>query len=543
MFLHKSYHRAFLQCFSTTNSTRLLLPCSSSSQRPELPSSSHQHEKKQIADVQEFGNFAQTEDVQGCDDQKPLPRSHPLLAMQSRRRTLGSPILALNAVAISRSIQDSVDKLVEASKLRQQRLKARSRILQITRAVETYKKLKRPVQRGPPVVLPAPEYTSDRALAFLCTRFPGTFAANVFVLSEIRRILPRFAPTSVLDFGAGVGTSVLAAAHVLDTPAIAKHAQQNARHSEDDLAHCIPRMSIKHAWLIDNAPAMKPLASALMAAEDSVKSINVLQTNSLDDGPTSSCLYDLVIASFSLTEFVRKMMIEPDDDALREVQPITNNPRARVEKASEVCMRRLIRTLWKRTAPGGQLVVIDDGTAAGFEVVLFARELLLNEFPGPELEDHQNHAKKYDCSDPKEYARVIAPCVHSHKCPLDGHVTRRRMCRFEQRLNRPPFQRNAYPQHNAFEDEFFSFIVLQKLTHVEELQDNVHEYSWGRLIRAPLRRPKQISIDSCTREATLERRVVSKRSAPDGYFARARRSRWGDIWPVPPSNKKLPVNF
>lgn len=507
-------------------------------------SSEAEREYDDIGDADDVEEPASAEASVNYD--KPLPRGHPLFAMQSKRRVMGSPTLALEGVAISRPVQEAITQLMKASDMREKHYRARSNILQLSRAVETYKNLKRPTQHGLPVVLPPPDYPPDRALSYLCTRFPGTFAANVHVLSEIRRILPRFSPKSLLDFGAGVGTSLLAAERVLNSDSFAEIAKRNMRHSKSDLAHCVAHMPIKHAWLVDNAPAMKVLANTVLGAEHSISDVDVLHTKTLSDGPAKSQQYDLVIASYSLTEYIRSTMVRPDDDLLDEVQTLSRGSRGLKEKAAEVRTRRLIRTLWRRTAPGGLFVVVEDGTAAGFESVLFAREMVLNKFVNNDtakLLDGLAKRKMDDKSGDVECARVVAPCVHSLKCPLDGSVTRRRVCRFEQRLNRPPFQRTAYPRFNAFEDEYFSFIAIQKLANSEQPDDNIHEHSWGRLVRAPLRRAKHISIDACTDSAKLERRVVSKRKAPEGYFARARRSKWGDIWPTPPSSKSSPVNF
>lgn len=515
-------------------------------QNPEIDAGiGNGDENREEDDIEDDDVETQDDNGISVSRKRPLPRDHPLFPMQSKRRVMGSPTLPLEGVAISPSIQEAVTKLMKTSRMREKHYRSRSNILHLHRAVETYDNLKRRPQRGQPVVLPAPDYAPDRALSYLCTRFPGTFAANVFVLSEIRRLLPKFSPKSLLDFGAGVGTSLLATTRVLTSQSFADIAKRNVRHSEDDIAHCVPHMPIKHAWLIDNAPAMKSLADTILGTDTSFADVDVFHTKTLSDGPSKSRQYDLVIASYSLAEYVRSTLVKPDSNTLDEVQDLATSKRKLKEKAAEVRLRRLVRILWRRTAPGGLFVVIDDGTAAGFEAVLFARELVLNKFANNELpetpvEEESQAGDKNGCA---ESARVVAPCVHSLKCPLDGSVTRRRICRFEQRLNRPPFQRIAYPRFNAFEDEYFSFIAIQKLASSKELDDDIHDNSWGRLLREPLRKTKHISIDACTSNAKLERRIVSKRKAPEGYFSHARRSKWGDIWPVPPSGNPSPINF
>src|SRR3954464_4166880 len=50
--------------------------------------------------------------------------------------------------------------------------------------------------------------------AYVITRLPATFAAVVAVLTEIKNRMPEFAPTNLLDLGAGPGTAMWAAAAV-----------------------------------------------------------------------------------------------------------------------------------------------------------------------------------------------------------------------------------------------------------------------------------------------------------------------------------------
>ncbi len=53
-------------------------------------------------------------------------------------------------------------------------------------------------------------------LAYLATRLPATFAANRFVLAELKRRMPDFYPKTILDLGAGPGTATLAAMDLFD---------------------------------------------------------------------------------------------------------------------------------------------------------------------------------------------------------------------------------------------------------------------------------------------------------------------------------------
>ena len=55
------------------------------------------------------------------------------------------------------------------------------------------------------------------ACAYLISRMPATFAANMRIIKEIYHLLPNFEPETVLDIGAGPGTASLAAYLSYDT--------------------------------------------------------------------------------------------------------------------------------------------------------------------------------------------------------------------------------------------------------------------------------------------------------------------------------------
>ncbi|HWR15914.1 MAG TPA: small ribosomal subunit Rsm22 family protein [Terriglobales bacterium] len=56
--------------------------------------------------------------------------------------------------------------------------------------------------------------TPEERLAYLATRLPATFAADLHVFHEIARITPEWNPTSILDLGAGPGTATWAACEI-----------------------------------------------------------------------------------------------------------------------------------------------------------------------------------------------------------------------------------------------------------------------------------------------------------------------------------------
>lgn len=442
---------------------------------------------------------------------------------------------------------------------------------------------------GNPRVSPAPQYdTPAGVIANMVVRAPATMTSNVYVMAELQRRLDNFWPKRILDFGAGVGVATMAAGRVFR-----RDEADSAFRSESEVAEMGEKSTVRDAMLIDQSSTVRSISEKAVKLDDNLKGTRFQHVASLSSIPEKDGLYDLVVASYSLNELVRDAMAkpqkaDPDTEEGIDVHP-TRNVRTRL---AEKRLKKTIMKLWDKTAPGGVFVIIEDGTAAGFEVVLFARECVLWGAKSDEskaaikrLNALQDATKKAQVSEneaelsaekvlaAKNGARVLAPCVHSKQCPLLGSVTRHRLCRFTQRYNRPPFLRHNRPMPNGFQDEYFSYIVIQKLhptegdeavyptvslderripdesvrTELVSRQKDGIEASdsepWGRLLRAPLMRGKHIALDACTVDGTLERRVVTKRNSGQGFYALARRSKWGDIWTVRPKTKPQQVNF
>ena len=399
-----------------------------------------------------------------------------------------------------------------------------SRVLSL-RSPDTYREKLTKVS-GMSFVRPLPTYNQEEAIAYTAVRFPATYAANVYVMTEILRNLPDFRPRSVLDFGAGPATASLAALRVfsptLETPPILSSQE-------------IPDGFIGHFTLVDQAPAMRPIADNLLRTSSSLhNSCSVKITESLFQKSLKTQKHSLVCASFSLSEVVREAITAPtlsedETDVVNEKGAIDRGDRV---KLADRRLRKTLKSLWQCTKPGGLLVVVEDGTAAGFETVSFARDYILN---------FSTQARERGDENAKAEARVIAPCLHSKRCPLSDSITRHRICRFEQRLNRPLFTRTLKKMSTGYEDEYFSYLVVQKLKGSagnEELPDG-----WGRLIRRPLLKGKHVALDACTKDGQLERRVISKRRKVVDLYSKARRAKWGDVWPKEPSTRPRPLNF
>jgi ribosomal protein RSM22 (predicted rRNA methylase) len=162
----------------------------------------------------------------------------------------------------------------------------------------------------------APITSEADALAYAGARMPATYAAVTACLNALSAIRPDFAPTTLLDVGAGPGTASWAAAQAFDT--------------------------LQRFTLLDANPALRNLALQLAEATR-LPAIDYRLSDAgkaLADAPEAA----LVIASYVINEL---------SDA------------ARVTFAD---------ALWRKTTD--TLLVVEPGTPAGYQRILDLRDRL-----------------------------------------------------------------------------------------------------------------------------------------------------------------------
>jgi ribosomal protein RSM22 (predicted rRNA methylase) len=528
------------------------------------------------------------------------------VSKRASRRLWASPMLPLEAVAVTSSVQRAIQVVVKRAKLSLSDLghaalpsnnfsgvpDARGQ------AQDDVNKVRPNIRRrGPLTSSSSPSVFSfeNRELAAAVTSAPLSLASNVHVMSELRRCRPFAKPTSMLDFGAGSAASTSAAARVFreNMPDKADIGRETTNglvslgHDEENLLASFDSPDGQRAWerrgraqldwlpagstslqrvvLVDQAAAMRKLGKEILSADEFVarsSRVDVKVFGSLRETrvPSFKDGFDIVSASFSLSEVFESLAAGVEVGVETETTP------------DEVDYRRLRRlkstvlSLWKSVKPGGFLVILENGTLSGFETVLFARNVVLSHkqrVRNPKVADDLNVVDRTSQGIVSTKATVVAPCLHSHACPLESNKSKSRTCRFVQRLNRPPYLRIAKPSGNGFEDQHFSYTILEKTVSGNKTGDQVHirtaegnspqieqafspketDGGWGRLVRAPLHRNKHILLDVCTSDAKLERRVVSKGNVEKEMYATARNARWGDVFPVAPPNAAQDVKF
>lgn len=413
------------------------------------------------------------------------------------------------------------------------------------------------------------KYGDDQTVAYVASRMPAVFSACHRVLREVRRRIPDFSPSRVLDFGAGPGTAMWAVRHVW------------------------PR-SLEHFNLVEPSQDMQRAGQTLLQGLKNIPFIQSFESIELLHRKLKKTerKHDLVISSYALGE------IPSVSDRIT-----------------------VVRQLWDLTKD--VLVLVEPGTPQGFKIISQMRSHIL-------WMSKRKCRKKNDGSvnascgidnivEDKEIAKhdafVVAPCPHDGRCPLENTA---KYCHFTQRLQRTSVQR-AYKHSKSgvslrgFEDEKFCFVALRRGTRpvkawpldgmkletlkeqkvakrnaqdsiidqvpkedpiasdIEEeehiaVEDNLIRFAsdnseadetdddlediierdgitradlgggWGRIVHSPARRGRLVEINVCrstNRECSagaFDRVVLTKTYDPTLHM-QAKKSLWGDLWP------------
>nr|XP_019527117.2 methyltransferase-like protein 17, mitochondrial [Aedes albopictus] len=289
-------------------------------------------------------------------------------------------------------------------------------------------------------------YDEFKSLQYLLGRSAAEYATLVRVFDEIKRRDEQFKPRSFIDFGSGVGTGTWAVStlwkeHIFEYVSIDASADMN------DLAELILR-----GGEINKAMSLK----------------NVFYRQFL---PASHNKYDIVLSAFSLFELPSK--------------------KNRLD---------VLENLWNKC--DGYLVLVEQGSFAGFSLIEEAREFMLKKFETSEVEYH-----------------IFSPCPHHQQCPRmqleDGTP-----CNFEVTYNSLPLGKTS--EASKF---LYSYVVFKKGPPSAQSR-------YPRLIRPTLVRSKHSICRMCTEGGQLQEIIFTASKHGKNLYRCARASKWGDQLPI-----------
>ncbi|CAE6401210.1 unnamed protein product [Rhizoctonia solani] len=312
------------------------------------------------------------------------------------------------------------------------------------------------------------------ALAFNAIVMPAHYAATANVFREISRRISGPGKgedriETVIDFGGKTGQGLWAALIAFREPIPAPETKQDPSDLLDENANpasWTPISASPHHLRVGPSPI------------PSIPTPPAILENPENDIPhqqswTASTLkkYILLDSRRGLTELARRLVKETN---IGECQVLYQdfwgkNTRLSVpERSLALCAftlselpngtarKRMVTEMWQSGAEW--MVMIDHGTTTGFDSVAQARELLLD-LGRKEL------SSQVEGSDESKRAlgsHVVAPCPHSHACPLHNSPNTRDICHFTQRVQTPPFLRLTKHSREGHEDVAYSYVVIRR---------------------------------------------------------------------------------
>ncbi|XP_078040908.1 ribosome assembly protein METTL17, mitochondrial [Augochlora pura] len=284
-------------------------------------------------------------------------------------------------------------------------------------------------------------YDTKTGLAYLINRSVPEYSVLYKIFNEIKIRDTDFTPTSLFDFGSGIGTTVWAASDFW-------------------------LKSIKEYYCVDASANMNELSAYVVKRikpEINFQHIYYRQFLPASKSPA----YDIVVSAYSLFELP--------------------NQKSRIN---------LIANLWQKTLQ--YLVIVEQGTKAGFDLINEAREFI------------QMYNKNSG-------VHVFSPCPHDLECPRSADKT---PCNFELHYLTLPFPKNA-----EYKRERYSYVVLKKGERAED--DN----RWPRIVRPVLNRSNHSICRMCTASGKLQEYIFTKWKNGKIIYNIAKCSKWGDRLP------------
>ncbi|CAE6441102.1 unnamed protein product [Rhizoctonia solani] len=314
-------------------------------------------------------------------------------------------------------------------------------------------------------------------LAFTTVAMPAHYAATANVFREISRRM--LGPgkggdriESVVDFGGKSGQGLWAALIAFREPIPAPEPKQGTSDSVDENANPVswtPISASPHHLRVGPSSTSSIPSPPVSVPETPVND----SASEHGQSWTASTVkkYMLLDSRRSLTELARRLVKGVD---IGECQVLYQdfwgkNTRPPVpERSLALCAftlselpngtsrKRMVTEMWESGAEW--MVIIDHGNATGFDSVAQARELLLE--LGRQESNSQSEGSAGGLRE--QGSHVVAPCPHSHACPLHSSPNTRDICHFTQRVQTPPFMRHTKHSREGHEDVTYSYVVIRR---------------------------------------------------------------------------------
>ncbi|KAL3817888.1 hypothetical protein ACJIZ3_003793 [Penstemon smallii] len=403
------------------------------------------------------------------------------------------------------------------------------------------------------------KYQEEQTVAYVAARMPAVYSALYRVLSEVKRRVPDFTPAKVLDFGAGTGSALWAMMEVwpgaLERINLVEPSQSMQRAGQSlvkglkqlpliqsyediqSLSKHINKSGRRHdlviaSYVLGEIPSLQDRITLVRQLWDLTDDILVL----VEPGtPQGSKIISQMRAHILWMEKRRSRKLQnaacKDSTKLMTlktgafvVAPCPHDGPCPLQNTDKYChfVQRLERTSSQRAYKSSK------GTLRGFEDEKFCY-VAFKRGTRPR-ESWPLDGMKFETL--KE--------MHAHRIPEDLEIDVESQFGTQEAPNDPYEENNE----NTTSDE--SETEIDNLDEIEEEEEEEEEEEtpsadlgsgWGRIIYMPYRRGKRVELDVCRAtncegtEGSFDRVVITQSKSPELHH-QARRSIWGDLWPL-----------
>ncbi|CAB1108114.1 unnamed protein product [Ectocarpus sp. CCAP 1310/34] len=275
-------------------------------------------------------------------------------------------------------------------------------------------------------------YGPSETFAYVYHRMVPAYTVLHRVMAEVKSELPDFNPRTMLDFGSGPGTSALAVWDVWGAGGGSSVAQDGEETRQGS--------NLSEVRMVEESQSMKDACKIMLEPLTNTGRIRTgFGTSLLEEARTAGRggaggapggrKFDLVVAAYALSHLP------------------THASRA---AATAV--------MWSLVAPGGVLVLVEDGSAKGSHTVRSARHMVLRpSAPAPEQggdtgkqRGNRRGKKNERQAPPRPY--VVGPCRHDKECPLQAGE----FCRLHQKARKTTSPAHGFRTTWAFAGHLIS---------------------------------------------------------------------------------------
>ncbi|PON73589.1 Ribosomal protein Rsm22, bacterial-type [Parasponia andersonii] len=367
-------------------------------------------------------------------------------------------------------------------------------------------------------------YGDDETIAYVASRMPAVFSACYRVLKEVRRRLPGFCPSTVLDFGAGTGSAFWALREVwpqsLEKVNIVEPSQSMQRAGRS----LIQGLS----YVLGEIPSLKDRITIIRQLWNLTQDVLVLVEPGTPQG--SSIISQMRSHIIWMERRKLRKMKDGKGEASKDlvpqaqkigafiVAPCAHDGACPLEKTGTYChfVQRLERTSTQRAYKRSKGKPIRGFEDEKFSFVAFKRGQRPKEawpLDGMKFETlKEQHAKRNPEDLEIDYEDLIK----------------------QQQEDIIPYEE---PDPVSYDSD------VMETTDVDEIEEEKGEAAradlgggWGRIMFSPIRRGKQVTMNICRStkqdgsEGAYNRVIVTKSKNPTLHH-QARKSLWGDLWP------------